>query len=158
MTAVKCAHCGATMVGLVCAYCGGVSGDVKDIEAQEKALEHYHALLRSGDKRMRIKILNAGFVPDHGPLLIDAGLTCVSFINENEVSGALSDAAVQRLEAIVLKLRLLPRSSENSAAVQMFQEKIGQYRTSSKQYTVYGLIAIGVVILLVALAFWYFRS
>lgn len=158
MSGAKCAHCGASMGGLVCRYCGAVSGDAIDRETQRKALQEYHSLLRHGDKGVRVKLLNAGFLPDYGPLLIDAGLTCVSLVNENEVSGALSDAAVQRLEAVVLKLRLLPKDSENSAATLMFQEKIDHHRASSKRDTVYGLIAIGVFILLVVLALWYFRS
>ena len=90
-------HCGAMVEGLVCSYCGAVSGELKDREKQRLALEEYHPLLATGDKSARVKILNAGFLPDYGKLLIDAGLTCVSLINAHEVSGTVSDAAVQRL-------------------------------------------------------------
>ena len=158
MAGRQCTHCGATAEGLVCSYCGAVAGELRDMEKQRLALEEYHSLLRTGDKSTWVKILNAGFLPDYGKLLIDAGLTCISLINTNEVSGTLSTAAVQRLEAIILKLQILPKSPESEGAVSMFQKRIIEYRTSTKKDTIYGFIAIGIFILLVVLSLIYFFS
>ena len=157
MTGIKCEQCGALVGGLVCGYCGAVPGSVGGIDEQQRALEQYHALLRSRDRNTRIRLLGSGFLPDYSKLLIDAGLTCVSLIDD--FGFGVSDAAAQRLEAIIMKLRLLPQDRETQKAIALLQEKSDQHKARSEKDTTRGLIAIAVFIsLLIAFAVWYFRS
>jgi len=131
---------------------------LENIEDQKRALDEYHKLLRTSDRYVQINLLKNGFLPDHAKFLIDAGLHCVSLINEDEVAIGRSEAAVSRLETITMKLKLSPPDKETRKAAAMFQEKVDKFNQSQSMYTVFGFILIAFIIVAVVLAVMYFRS
>ena len=158
MVQAKCAHCGAALDGLVCKYCGAASSATEDLEKQKRALEEYHGLFVSRDDDALVKLLKNGFLPDHGTLLIDAGLRCVSMLDDSAVDYKVTDAAALRLEAIVMKLKLKVPDRENEKAIEMFSAKLKEHKASGNRDAIYGITAIVVIIAVTALALWLILS
>jgi hypothetical protein len=131
-------------------------GSVDTYEEDEKALEEYHRKLRTKDKNGQILFLKSGYIPDHTKLLIDAGLLCVGFMEESDMSISRTDAATARLEAIVMKLHLKPSDYESAQAIKMFEKRLAQYKRQSFRTTVLGLGAIFVAIVAIIFAIRYF--
>lgn len=158
MQAKKCASCGALVKGMVCYYCGSFYGAPGDMENQKRALEEYHALLRTQEIETRTRLLKRGFLPDSGKLLIEAGLMCVSIMDEMDFECSLSDVASRRLEAINMKLQLLSQDRETARAALMLIEKSRRYSDRANKDSAYSLITAGVIILIIASGLWYFLS
>jgi len=158
MLKAKCPQCGASFVGLVCDYCGALAGPIESMEDQKRALDEYHRHLRTGDRKKQIVFLKSGFLPDYNKLLIDAGLTCATLVNQDELMISRSEAAVSRLESIIMKLRILPQDEETKKAAEMLQAKVDKFNKTQEQNTTYGLIFFAVVTALIVLAVWYFKS
>lgn len=155
MAQAKCAHCGAALDGLVCKYCGAASAAIEDMEKQKRALDEYHGLFASHDKDALIKLLKNGFMPDHTKLLIDAGLQCVSMLDDSALNYKVSDAAALRLNAIVLKLKLKASDREAEKAIAMFSEKVKEHKKSGDRDAIYGLTAIAILAAIIAAALWW---
>jgi len=158
MPPAKCSHCGAALDGLVCKYCGAASALMDNMDKEKRALEEYHGLFVSHDNKMLVKLLKNGFMPDHGKLLIDAGLRCVSMLDDSGIDYKVSDAAALRLDAIVMKLKLKVPDRETEKAIEMFSEKVKEHKASGDRDAIYGLTAIAAIIIITALALWWILS
>jgi len=146
------------MDGPVCKYCGVASVSTEDLDRQRRALDELHSLLISREKTEQAKLLKHGFMPDHAIVLIDAGLMCVSMLDDSAVDYKVTDAAALRLEAIVMKLKLKVPDRESEKAIEMFSEKVKEHKASGNRDAIYGLTAIGVIIAITALALWWILS
>jgi hypothetical protein len=158
MPGKKCANCGAVVNGLVCVFCGTPLDLSGEEQAQKAALEKYHHQLRSADKIRQETLLKGGFLPDHPKLIIDAGLVCVSFMDEDEVNSSRSDAAAHRLEALMMKLALQPRDPEIQKAATMLDDRLQRYHRSQSRAMIYGFIAIGAAVLIIIGLIAYLKS
>lgn len=157
MSLNKCFQCGAPIAGLICQHCGATCGSPQDISKQQQALDEYHKHLRNQDKEGQARFLKAGFIPDYAKLLIDAGLVCVSFISDDALDQGRSEAAVSRLEAIIMKIQLLPLDSETKKATTMLQKRLKQYKRAQTRYGIFGLIGIFLIIVFIIFVIWWLK-
>jgi hypothetical protein len=150
---MKCSRCGAAASGLVCAYCGALTGTPGGGDFERQALEEFCGLLQGKDWKEQAKLLESGYIPSSPGGLIEAGVRCVPFI-KGERFERPAEAAVRRLEAIVLKLKLLPRSDENQRAVSEFEGVVAEFRKAEASDTFWGLTVFGVLGLLLIVVAW----
>jgi hypothetical protein len=153
MTSNKCRFCGGTYLGLICDFCGAVVGMTDTVERQRQALDELHKLIVNSPREKQIMLIRNGYLPDDTNLLIDAGLKCISLINDSELRAGRSEAAQGRLEAVITKLQLRPRDDELAKALQLFRERLGKSaRTKAKDtrlgLTLFSVITIIIVILI----------
>lgn len=144
----NCSSCGASVSGLVCAHCGKLTAPLNNAADENQALDEYHEQLQKlepGEKCKRL--LESGFLPDNREVLIEAGIYCVPLLKNT----AIYEAAASRLEAIILKLNLMPGDDRQTRrAVEDFQDKIKQYKATKRSDDLWGigcllLIAVAII-------------
>jgi hypothetical protein len=145
MPSRTCGTCGSPYVGFVCDHCGALASAPTSPEQERQALDEYRALVARSERQQQVQLLKSGFLPDDSAQLINAGLHCVSLIDSNEVIASRSDAAVGRLEAVAIKLDLLPQDGEIRRANAAFRAKIGDYRAKARRDTFLGLALMAIV-------------
>ena len=147
MSETACKQCGASTRGdYVCEYCGALIHARTDIEDERKALDEFHAMLQRGDAKTKSNLLKTGFLPDHKSLLIDAGVRALPLCEFADQG----DQAALRLEAIVVKLKLMPQDAETARAIDEFTKRVREHERSSRVF--FGsclLVLLGVVALVV---------
>ncbi|HEX8493027.1 MAG TPA: hypothetical protein VF658_09320 [Pyrinomonadaceae bacterium] len=148
----KCGSCGAPVGGLICGHCGNLAARLDNAADENRALDEYHKLLsKLKPEEQRSWLLESGFLPDNREILIEAGIYCVPLLKKI----TLYNAAAARLEAIILKLKLMPESGQTRHAIADFQAKIEQYKLDKRKDDVYGagcLLLISAAI--VAFGWW----
>lgn len=129
----NCNSCGAPPGGLVCAHCGKVTSRLNSAADENHALDEYHKLLGQRKPEEQSEwLLTSGFLPDHSEVLIEAGIYCVPLLK----NPALATAAAARLEAITLKLDLMPGADRQTRrAIADFQQKIKAQQSTEKTDT-----------------------
>ncbi len=156
MTNNKCPHCGGAYAGLICDYCGALVGKTDTVEQQRRALDELHRLIVNSPWEKQLLLIKSGYLPDDANLLIDAGLKCISLINDAEVRSGRSDAAQGRLEAVITKLQLRPRDQETSKALQLFRERLDKSARAKAHDTRLGLGLFAVIFVTIIILVMYF--
>jgi len=144
---------------MVCRQCGAFSGKAGDVELERRGLDDYRRLLRELDAEGKVRLLSTGFLPCSVDALIEAGLQCVPLIDENWTSAEECQAAVRRLDAIGLKLRILTTDERALRAEREFSAKVGSFRRTDHRDGVRGVVMILALLAgLVAAAVWVVRA
>ncbi|HAD82147.1 MAG: hypothetical protein A2509_00935 [Candidatus Edwardsbacteria bacterium RIFOXYD12_FULL_50_11] len=156
MTKSNCPHCGAAFTGLICDFCGALVGMTDTVERQRQALDELHRLIVNSPWEKQLLLIKNGYLPDDANLLMDAGLKCISLINDAEVRSGRSDAAQGRLEAVITKLQLRPRDQEISKALQLFRERLDKSARSKARDTRLGLGLFAVIFAAIIVLVMYF--
>lgn len=150
-----CSSCGAPVGGLICAHCGQLTAQLNNAADENHALDEYHKLLQSQTpEQQRNRLLESGFLPDNREVLIEAGIYCVPLLKKI----SLYDAAAARLEAIILKLKLMPESGQTRRAVEDFQAKIEQYKLEKRKDDIYGFGCLLLILSAIAAFGWWLIS
>ncbi len=100
MAKLNCPNCGGSFSGLICDYCGALTGTTLTVAEQRQALEELHFLIAKSPRGRQVALIKNGYLPDDTAPLIDAGLKCMSLLDEDEINSDRSDSAARRLEAI----------------------------------------------------------
>lgn len=154
---IQCRQCNAPVQGLICDFCGTLTGQMEGAASQREALDKYHQLLQKHDPPAQIKLLKNGFFPDYPELLVEGGLRCLPLIDVNK-QDEVSAAATQRLEGITTKLKVLASDVKSERAVQEFDAKVDAFRTAGKRDEKLGFILFivipGLLLLGCVLFFW----
>lgn len=141
----NCGSCGAVVSGLICAHCGKLIAPLNNAADENRALDEYHQQLQKlepGEKSKRL--LESGFLPDNREVLIEAGIYCVPLLK----NVAVYESAASRLEAIILKLNLMPGDDRQTRrAVEDFQAQIKQYKVTKRSDD---LLGVGCLLLIAA--------
>jgi|GEM_PF-770796 len=156
MTSNKCPHCGASYTGLICDFCGTLVGMTDTVERQRQALDELHQLIVNSPWEKQILLIKNGYLPYDANLLIDAGLKCISLINDAEVRSGRSDAAQGRLEAVITKLQLRPGDQEISKALQLFRERLNKSAQVKAKDTRLGLAFIAIIFITIIILVMHF--
>lgn len=148
----KCEQCGAQATGLICGYCGAVTGLLEDVKSEEQALDEYHKLLQKNDSLKRANLLKTGFIPRYAKTLIQAGVRCMPLADVDDTTNSASLAAVQRLEALVTQLKTLPQDQQTRTAISEFKAKIRRFKRADRVISIYGFgllagLVVGVVLI-----------
>ena len=142
----KCGQCGAAAEGMICGFCGSLTADAQDVEAQRAALEEFHRVLQDHPRERQIKMLRSGYLPQYGELLIDAGVRCLSLIVDEDISAEPTLSARERLGAIVTRLKLEPPSVRTRTSIRVCEERSEKHRRSNMWNSVLGLTAVALVV------------
>ncbi len=153
---INCDSCGAPASGLICGHCGRLTARLKSAADENRALDEYHTQLQRLKPQEQSKwLLESGFLPDSPEVLIEAGIYCVPFLKNMSVY----ESAAARLEAIILKLKLLPGDSQAHRAVEDFQSQIAQYKSQKKKDDLLGVGCLLVLLSVVtAFSWWLIRD
>jgi len=110
------------------------------VEERER-LESYHRDLSARDLPGQVSALRNGFLPDEPSVLIEAGIRCIPLIEADRTE--LVDAGLDRLKAIVFKLKMGRDTAEIRAALDRLEPVLDQKKKEDDANARYGLLAIG---------------
>ncbi|MRR09283.1 hypothetical protein EG831_04195 [bacterium] len=113
---------------------GDPSGDLK-------RLEEYHRELAGTARADQAGVLRNGYLPDDPGALVEAGIRCIPLI-ESEASANVA-AALDRLQAVVFKLKLGQETPGTRRAVERFQQLLDATARAQHRDILYGFMAIG---------------
>ncbi|MBI5804564.1 hypothetical protein HZA73_00810 [candidate division TA06 bacterium] len=157
MTKPNCPHCGAAFTGLICDYCGALAGTTSTVEEQRRAIEELHKLIANSPREKQVLLIKNGYLPDDTAALIDAGLKCISLMDEDEIKQDRTDAAARRLESVIVKLELRPGDAETTRALLRFRERVDKNTRHKNRDVALGLsIIAGIFMAIVFLIWWIF--
>jgi hypothetical protein len=146
-----CDSCGAPARGLICEHCGKPTAHLENAAAENRALDEYHELLQKLKPEEQRLWLESGFIPDSPEVLIEAGIYCLPFLKNM----ALYEAAASRLEAVILKLKLMPGGRQTRQAVEDFQAKIEEYKSTRTKDNIMGAGCLLLILAaMVAVSWW----
>lgn len=153
MTKTTCLQCSAPLNGLVCEYCGSLARLHLNRDEEKQALTEYHnILLKLEDKpKTEIKLLSKGFIPSNPDVLIEAGVHVIPMIDLTNPGDDVTEAASRRLDAITLKLRLLPPTPETTRALEEFDSFMEEFKVlHKKQDREGGILILLIVVFMIA--------
>ena len=150
MSENTCQQCSAQLKGLVCEYCGSLARLHLNREEERDALAEYHNILLKLDSEAQINLLQNGFIPDAPDVLIEAGIRCVPLIDIKQTADDVVEAAYRRLQAIMIKLRLLPSTADITQALQEFERVTNEYNQSDRKLNIV-LSVLAIIIVIVCL-------
>jgi hypothetical protein len=139
----NCDSCGAPAKGLICEHCGKPTAHLANAADENRALDEFHELLQKLKPAEQRKWLSSGFIPDNREVLIEAGIYCLPFLK----TISAYDAAASRLEAIILKLKLMHGDRQAREAIEDFKAQIAAYKSTKRSDD---LLGIGCLLLIVA--------
>lgn len=140
---LNCESCGAPVDGLVCGHCGKAAGHLLSPAEENRALDEFHVLLRDRKPEEQRTWLETGFLPDSREVLIEAGVYCLPLLKNMSVY----NAAASRLEAVVVKLKLLPADNRTREALDDFRAGLEGYKVQKRKDDILG---VGCLLLLLA--------
>jgi hypothetical protein len=153
MSQTTCLRCDAAVRGLVCEYCGALHHPPINPAEEKEAWVQFLNIMQTQPADTQIRMLQNGFLPDHVPNLIDAGLHCVGLLDTSQPAADLVSAASQRLQAITAKLKILPETPESERAIAEFSSAMDQHRHADRQLTriVVSILLLGALFVVVFL-------
>jgi hypothetical protein len=138
----RCRGCGAEFKDLVCEYCGLASRRAEDPALERDALDELHVLLRRCEPDMQDKLLREGFLPSSARNLLEAAVLCLPYLQSGPATEPASGAA-KRLDAIMAKLSILPRTDEIAQAIAVYEKRLAEYRRAEKTSAREGMFFVG---------------
>jgi hypothetical protein len=151
----RCRGCGAEFKDLVCEYCGLASRRAEDPARERDALDELHVLLRRCEPDMQDKLLREGFLPATAPNLLEAAVFCLPYLQSGPGTEPGSGAA-RRLDAIVAKLSVMPRTEEIAQAIAVYEKRLADYRRAERASAREGIFFVGAFALVVLSALVWF--
>jgi len=122
-------------------------------DEEMQALTEYHNILLKLEEKpeTEIKLLSKGFIPSNPDVLIEAGVRVIPMIDLTNTGDDVVEAASRRLNAIILKLRLLPPTPETTQALNEFESFMEEFKAlHKKQGREGGIIILLIVVFLIA--------
>lgn len=153
MIETTCLQCNAPLNGLICEYCGSLANLHMNRDEEMQALTEYHNILLKLEEKPEdeIKMLSKGFIPLNPDVLIEAGIRLMPLIDLTNTGDDVVEAAARRLDAISLKLRLLPDMPEITQALEEFETFTKEFKVlHTKQYREGGVIAVLMIVFVIA--------
>jgi len=131
-----------------------------DPDGELKELEAYHGKLALLERAAQVGLLRSGYLPASPDLLVEAGIRCVPLLECGDPE--VAEAAYDRLEGVLLKLRLSPPAPATRKAVEELEQRLVQHRQQEARDTKLGLALIlgltGVILALTLLiTYWFTR-
>lgn len=130
MSAHPCGTCGAIRPGLVCAYCGAREGDGAAQRDELAAVEELHRRLATEPKEAAIHLVKMAFLPHEPTALLEAGLRLVPMLGDANTQDALANAAMERLDAVLIKLRVAAPDEQVRRALPELEARLARHRSS----------------------------
>jgi hypothetical protein len=150
---ILCNRCGALSRSIVCDHCGNLLIEVSNIDMEELALNKFHELLSKQPIDNIPSYIKNGFIPTYEPVLVDAGIRIIPYINLHGKDSDESDNAITRLTAIIKRLELLPKSKERDNAIYQFKSIVSESERTRRLSCLSGLLAFLIVCIIVPIVF-----
>lgn len=120
---------------------------MSDRLAEIEQLNDFHDLAAAKDGPAQASLLRNGFLPESQDVLIEAGIRCIPLIESGKIE--VSDAAANRLEAILFKLKRFPETQDLRRAADQFEAIIGEHKRDEISNTRFGFtIFFGLAVLI----------
>jgi hypothetical protein len=151
----SCKSCGSPARGRVCHCCGTLVGRIESPEAEAEAIAELHvAITDAKDDKARARLLANGPLPDDRDVLIDAALRASQLMSPKHYADETPHAAVRRVEAVCMKLKVLAAGDPVAdRGVQELEKKLSAFKDGVTEEEREGGKAV-LVLLLVCLAFF----
>lgn len=147
----NCDSCGAPCKGLICEHCGKPTAHLANAADENRALDEYHKLIQKLKPEEQRDWLTSGFIPDNKEVLIEAGIYCLPFLK----TMSAYDAAASRLEAIILKLKLMHGDQQARQAIEDFKAQITAYKSTKRSDDFLGIgCSLLILAAMVAVGWW----
>jgi hypothetical protein len=141
-----CPRCGAPAPDPICKFCGSLTARLQDVGAERQALHAFHTLVtKQADAKKQAEFLSHGFLPEHQPVLIEAGVQCVTLIDLEQPAQDVPRAAVRRLRGIIFKMKLTTETPDSARAIKQFEVLLRDHARSESKALWQG---IGLIIVL----------
>ena len=129
-------------------------------DTEREQLETYHRQLALQQESGQVGMLRSGYLPTSPELLVEAGIRCVPLLESGDVD--LAGAAYDRLEAILLKLRLSPAAPATRKAVEELEARLKEHHRQEARDTKFGVALLLVLAALIAgavllIVYWFTR-
>ena len=147
----KCDSCGAHVKGLICEHCGKPTAHLASAADENRALDEFHKLLQKLKPEEQRNWLTSGFIPDNKEVLIEAGINCLPFLKTMSVN----EAAAARLEAIILKLKLMHGDEQAREAIEDFKAGIAAYKSAKLSDNLLGMGCAGLILAAMGAVSWW---
>jgi hypothetical protein len=136
----------------VCHFCGTLITRIESPEAEVEAIAELHAAITdANDDKARARLLANGPLPDDRDVLIDAALRASQLMSPKDYADETPHAAVRRVEAVCMKLRVLAAGDPVAdRGVHELEKKLAAFKHGAAQEEREGGKAV-LVILLVGL-------
>lgn len=158
MTETNCLQCSAPLNGLICEYCGSLANLHMNRDEEMQALTEYHNILLKLEEKpeAEIKMLSKGFIPSNPDVLIEAGIRVMPLIDLTNTGDDVVEAAARRLDAISLKLRLLPDTPEITQALNEFETFTEAFKVLHKKQDKEAGILVALILVFIIAACLFF--
>ncbi|RPH62382.1 MAG: hypothetical protein EHM81_02395 [Chloroflexi bacterium] len=156
-TSSTCPGCGAPASTVICPYCGTLTAKVDDLEAERRALDAFHHLIATEkDKEKQGALFRHGFIPQHTPNLIEAGLRCATFTGGwNLSTSEPTTSALLRLRSLVIRLKIAPNTVEARRAIHEFEAILNRQSSIDRRALLTGLaLVLAPVALVIGIIYW----
>lgn len=140
----------------MCRYCGTVRAPLESTSDEAEAIAELHRAIAEADSdSVRARILKHGPIPTDQDVLIDSGIRTAQLLDPERYTDDTPAAAIARIQAISMKLRLLSDGSGSAKrAADELEQRIERYRHDAKRESRAGVRAVIILVLLaIAIAF-----
>ncbi len=140
----------------MCHYCGTAGAPLESSGEEAEAIAELHrAIAETDSDAVHARLLKHGPIPTDQEVLIDAGIRTAQLLDPERYVDDAPAAAIARLQAISMKLRLLsdPSGAAKRAAEEL-EQRVERYRVDAKRESragVRALIILGLVVIAIAL-------
>lgn len=110
------------------------------VDHELQQLNGFHERLAALDSEGQASLLRNGFLPESAESLAEAGIRCIPLIESGNIQ--IADGAVDRLEAVLFKLRLLPEDRKTREVTGRFEVLVREHQRQERANATYGLAFI----------------
>jgi len=127
-----------------------------DYREELEKLGKFHEQLAQLEEPAGVNMLRSGFMPDSPEALREAGIRCIPLIASGDMD--VGDAARDRLQGILVKLRSLPFSAGSRDVVGELEAQLREHQARGRRDTLLGFAAIlFLLVAIVSVALWIIR-
>lgn len=118
-----------------------------DAASELKLLEEFHRGAGEKTGEAQAGAIRNGYLPDTAEALVEAGVMCIPLV-ESETP-CISDAGMDRLKAVIFKLKLVQDSAKAQSALEQFEKIVEKREKKAGRETLYGFLLIGGLIVFI---------
>jgi hypothetical protein len=123
---------------------------MSDSRQEIQELDEFHAAVAVKDAAGQGSLLRNGPLPDTAEGLVEAGIRCIPLINSEQPEAV--EGAVDRLQAIQFKLKLLPETVGSRKVMEQFDALLESHRREDASNMKIGFaLILGLLALVAAL-------
>jgi hypothetical protein len=116
-------------------------------ESELQLLEEFHRSASEKEGEAQASVIRNGYLPETPEALVEAGIRCIPLVEASNL--VIVDAGIDRLSAVIFKLKMAQNSPEARRALEQFEQIIEEKKKKESSDTLYGFLLIGGLILFI---------